>query len=248
MRIGHGRNCGIISSGDGPSGLVQQDRPARRKSRATDPGRGAAVTVIDGKQRVARVSESARGSGVEVTERDHDDDRERVQGVINPPARSQHDRGSNLHQRCRTGGVSSPRGAIYTPSHTSTYSPVPAKSLHINQIPTQHTTPRCRNWVQGGGRGATPRKTGVLRTRQVFLRHTCRAGSLPSESSLAGRPTPPAASVDPVTCATVGTFPALIAWPTAVVAALRPSARHERPASTPWRRPQVWKLRSDATE
>ena len=147
------------------------------------------------------MSESARGSGVEVTERDHEDHRERVEGVINPAARSQHDGGSNLHRRCRTGGVSSPRVSFYTPSHTSTYSPVPAKSHHINEIPAQHTTPRCRNWVQGGGRGATPRKTGVLRTPQVFLRHTCRAGSLPSEFSFAGRPTPPAASVEPVTSA-----------------------------------------------
>ncbi len=127
--------------------------------------------------------ESGRGSGVEVTERGHDDDRKRVEGVISPAARSQHDRGSNLHRRCRTGGVSSPRVSIYTPSHTSTYSPVSAKSLHINQIQTHHPTPRCRKLVQGGGRGATPRKTGVLRTRQVFLRHTCRVGSLPSKLS-----------------------------------------------------------------
>ncbi len=131
--------------------------------------------------------ESGRGSGIEATERDHDHDGERAEVVISPAARSQHDRGSNLHPRCRTGGVSSPKLSIYTPSHTSTYPPVPAKSLRINQIPTQHTTPRCRNWVQGGCWGATPAKTGVLRTRQVCLRHTCRAGSLPGESVPPGR-------------------------------------------------------------
>ena len=147
---------------------------------------------------MARVRESGRGSGVEVTEQDHDDDRERVKGVISSAARSQHDRGSNLHPRCRTGGVSSLGVPIYTPNHTSTYSPEPAKdsdryrfanctqaqpvfcclpgaatwqgnsrhrpkSLHINQISTQHATPRCRNWVQGGDWGATHRKTPVLR-------------------------------------------------------------------------------------
>ena len=57
-------------------------------------------------------------------------------------------------------------------------------------IPTQPTTPRCRRLGQGGSRGATHRKPGGFRTRQVFLRHTCRAGSLPNESSLAGRPAP----------------------------------------------------------
>ena len=170
------------TTGSGAAG-----RASASKSRATAPGRGAAVTGIDGQQRVARVRQSGRGSGVEVTERDHDDDRERVQGVISRPARSQHDRGSNLHRRCRTGGVSTPRVSIYTPSHTSTYSPVPAKSLHINQIQTEHPTPRCRKWVQGGSRGAPPRKTGVLRTRQVFLRHTCCVGSLPSVTVPAGR-------------------------------------------------------------
>lgn len=136
---------------------------------------GPAVTVIDGNQRMARVRESGRGSGVEVTERD--------EAVIDSTARSQHDRGSNLHPRCRTRGVSSPRVPIYAPSHMSPYTAVSAKSLHINQIPTQHHTPRCRSWVQGGRWGATPRKTAVLRPRQVFLRHTCRAGSLPNEIS-----------------------------------------------------------------
>jgi len=184
MRIGHGEELWHHQQRRRTTGSGAAGRASAHKSRATDPGRGAAVTVTDGKPRVARVRESARGSGVQVTERDHEDHRERVEGVINPAAGSQHDGGSNLHQRCRAGGVSSPRGAIYTPSHTSTYSPVPAKSLHINQIPTQHTTPRCRNWVQGGGRGATPRNTGVLRTRHVFLRHSCRIGSLPSKVSL----------------------------------------------------------------
>ena len=134
--------------------------------------------MIDGNQRVARVRESGRGSGIEVTKRDRDNDRERSETVIHATARSQHDRGSNLHQRCRRRGVSSPRAVIYTPSHTSPYTAVPAKSLHINQIPTQHITPRCRKLVQGGGWGATPRKTAVLR------------GVAPQRIFLAGRPDP----------------------------------------------------------
>ena len=157
------------------SGTGQRAQESRHPTQVE----GLAVTGIDGNQRMARVRESGRGSEVEVAERDGT--------VIDSTARSQHDRGSNLHQRCRTRGVSSLRVPIYTPSHTSPYTAVSAKSLHINQIPTQHATPRCRNWVQGGGWGATHRKTAVLRTRQVFLRHTCRAGSLPNESSLAGR-------------------------------------------------------------
>ena len=139
-----GRNCDIISSAEGPPGSVQQSGIANARVVPRTQVEGAAVTVIDGDQKVARVRKSGRRLGVEVTERDHDDDRERDEGVINPAARSQHDRGSNLHPRCRTGGVSSPRVSTYTPSHTSPYTPVPAKSLHINQIPTQHTTPRCR--------------------------------------------------------------------------------------------------------
>ena len=151
------------------SGAAERDGAS--KSRATDPGRGAAVTVIDGNQKVARVRKSGRGMGVGVTERDHD--------------------GSKLHQRCRTGGVTSPRVSTYTPSHTSTYTPVPAKSLHINQIPTQHTTLTCRKWVQGRGWGATLPKTCGFPIRQVFLRHTCRVGSLPSKSSLQEGHRPP---------------------------------------------------------
>ncbi len=131
---------------------VESSAPGRDsagRSRGTNPGLGAAVTVFDENQKVARVRESGRGTGFEVTERDRDDDRDRADGVIDPAARSQHDRGSNLHRRCRTGGVSRPNVSIYTPSHTSTYCPVPAKSLHINPIPTQHTTPRCRTLGQG---------------------------------------------------------------------------------------------------
>ena len=43
--------------------------------------------AINGNQKVVR--ESGRGMGVEVTERDHDDGRERVSVVISPVARSQ---------------------------------------------------------------------------------------------------------------------------------------------------------------
>ena len=133
------------------------------------------------------MTEIGRGIGVEVTERDHDDDREQG-GRCDQPGRPITTRqGPNLHQRCRTGGVSRPGASIYTPSHTSSHTPISDKSFHINQIPTKPTTPRCRKLVQGVSRGATHRKTGVLRTRQVFLCHTCRAGSLPLKSSLAGR-------------------------------------------------------------
>ena len=137
-RVGHGERLWHHRQCRGTTGAGAAGRASARKSRATDPGRGAAVTRIDGQQRVARVSESARGSGVEVAERDHEDHREPVEGVINPAARSQHDTGSNLHRRCRTGGVSSSRGSIYTPSHTSTYSPVPAKSSKFGKIVTKH--------------------------------------------------------------------------------------------------------------
>ena len=156
------------------SGSGAAERDGASKSRAIAPGSGAAVTVFDGNRKVARVRTSGRGMGVEVAERDHDDDRERVEGVISPAARSQHDRGSNLHQRCRTGGVSRPRASIYTPSHTSTYSPVPAKSLPINQIPTQHPTPRCRNWVQGGRWGAPPQNWRFADTAGVPPSHLPR--------------------------------------------------------------------------
>ena len=163
----------------GTTGTGAAGRASASKTRATDPGRGAAVTVTDGIQQVARVRQSGRGTGVEVTERDD--------GVIHPAARSQHDRGSNLHRRCRTRGVSSPKVSIYTPSHTSSHTPAPDKSFHIRQIQTTHTTPRCRKKVQGGSRGATLPKTCGFRTRQVFLRHTRRVGSLPSVTVPAGR-------------------------------------------------------------
>jgi hypothetical protein len=128
--------------------------------------------------RWTNVTEIGRGTGVAVTERGHDE------SVIHPAARSQPDGGPNLHPRCRTRGVSSLRASTYTPSHTATYTAGAAKSFHINRITTRRTTPHVQRKVQGGSRGATHRKTGVLRSRPVFLRHTCRAGSLPSKSSL----------------------------------------------------------------
>ena len=140
--------------------------------------------VISGNQKVARVTESGRGMGVEVTERDHDENRERDGGRDQPCRPITTRQRLNLHQRCRTRGVSSPRASIYTPSHTSSYSPVPDKSLHINHISTQYALPHVKRKVRGGGRGATLPKTCGFRTRQVFLRHTRRAGSLPMKSSL----------------------------------------------------------------
>ena len=63
-------------------------------------------------------TEIGRGMGIGVTERDNDEDTERDEGVISPGDRSQHDSGPNLHQRCRTRGVSSPGASTYTHSHT----------------------------------------------------------------------------------------------------------------------------------
>ena len=85
-----------MSSTEGPPGPVQQDEAAD-KNRATVPVGRAAVTAINGDQQVERVWMGRRRTGVESTE-----------GVITPAARSQRDRGSNLHQRCRTRGVSRP--------------------------------------------------------------------------------------------------------------------------------------------
>ena len=140
--------------------------------------------AINGNQKVARVRENGRGMGVEVTERDHDEHTERDEGCDQPcrPIRTR--QRLNLHRRCRTRGVSSTRASTYTPSHTSSHNPVPDKSLHINQIPTQHTLPHVRKKVRAEGRGATLPNPCGLRTRQVFLRHTCRVGSLPSKVSL----------------------------------------------------------------
>ena len=76
------------------------------------------VTVINGNQPAANVTEIRYGMGVEVTDRDRDEDRQRDEGVIGPAVRSQQGRGPNLHQIRRTRGVSSPRASDYTPSHT----------------------------------------------------------------------------------------------------------------------------------
>ena len=140
--------------------------------------------AINGNQKVARVIESGRGMGVEVTERDHDENRERDEGCDQPCRPITTRRRLNLHQRCRTRGVSSTRASTYTPSHTSSHNPAPAKSLHINQIPTQHALPHVRKKVRGEGRGATLPNPCGLRTRRVFLRHTRRAASLPLNSSI----------------------------------------------------------------
>ena len=73
------------------SGVVEQDGAGKR--RAMDPGREGEVTVIDGNQKVARARTSGRGMGVEVLDRDLDDDRERDDVVSDRAARSQRDRG-----------------------------------------------------------------------------------------------------------------------------------------------------------
>ena len=78
----------------------------------------AAVTAIAGNQQAAVVTEIRYRMGVEVTERDGDGDGQPNEAVISPAARSQQDGGPNLHQICRTRGVSSPGVSNYTPSHT----------------------------------------------------------------------------------------------------------------------------------
>ena len=173
-----------VHEGPPATGSGSAGRGHASKSRAMDPGRGAVVMAINGNQNVVRVRESGRGMGVEVTERDHDDDREQGERCDQPSRPITTRQGPNLHQGCRTGGVSRPKASTYTPSHNSSHTPASDKSRHINQIPTQHTTPRCRKKVQGGSRGATLPNPCGLRTRQVFLRHTCRVGSLPSKVSL----------------------------------------------------------------
>lgn len=138
--------------------------------------------AINGNQKVARVTESGRGMGVDVTERDHDENTERDEGCDQPCRPITTRQRLNLQQRCRTRGVSSTRASTYTPSHTSSFTPAPDKSLPINQIPTQHALPHVRKKVRGEGRGATHRKPAGFRSRRVFLRHIRRAGSLPSKS------------------------------------------------------------------
>lgn len=133
----------------------------------------------------ARLVPQSHVERVEVMNRDHDH-RVRGDSVISPVVRSQHDRGRNLPPRCRTARVSS-LGA-------STCAPVPDKSFPIHQIPIRHTTPTYGEKIQGGGRRSPRRKPSGFRTRQAFLRHTCRAGLPPSESSRAGRRSPPSVS------------------------------------------------------
>ena len=50
--------------------------------------------------------------------------------------------------------------------------------------PTSRTTQSCRSRVHGACGGATHPKPSGFRPRRVFLRHTCRVGSLPSKSSI----------------------------------------------------------------
>ncbi len=98
---------------------------------------------------------SGEGWGPKVEERD---DRDKLESVIHPlspdPIRTE----PELTPHCRLRGASSLGASTDTPSHTSTYTPAPDKSFHINQTPIQHTTPTCRQRVQGGV-GSDPAKT-----------------------------------------------------------------------------------------
>ena len=88
------------------------------KTRARIQVGRAAATEINGNQKAANVTEIRCGMGVEVTERDHDEDRERDDGVIYPVARSRQDRGPNLHQRCRDGRCKQTQGLnLHPESH-----------------------------------------------------------------------------------------------------------------------------------
>ena len=57
--------------------------------------------------------------------------------------------GPNLHQICRTGGVSRPRASTYTPSHTSSHNPVSDKVLPYHQIPPNLPLPDAAHWDRG---------------------------------------------------------------------------------------------------
>ena len=77
----------------------------------------AEVTAINRNQQAANVTAIGYGMGVEVTERDREN-RQRDEGVISPAVRPLQERGPNLHQICRTRGVSSSRALTYAPNHT----------------------------------------------------------------------------------------------------------------------------------
>lgn len=62
--------------------LWHQGTRKRGKKRATLQAERPAIAAFNENQTVASVRESGRGSGVEVKKRDHDDDRERDEGVI----------------------------------------------------------------------------------------------------------------------------------------------------------------------
>ena len=76
-----------------------------------------------------------------------------------------------------------------------------AIGIHLNQALELSKPPGPRHRYRGEV-GSDPPKTLRFSAPQVFFRHTCRVGSLPSKFSLAGRPTPPGASVAPDASAT----------------------------------------------
>ena len=93
------------------------------------------------------------------------------------------------HGRCKRDGVIRLHPLSHPRSHPRSHQFLSKPLIPLTK-PEEYMPSMGPGKGSGEKRGATHRKTGVLRTRQVFLRHTRRAGSLPSEIVHSGRTKP----------------------------------------------------------
>ena len=171
-RAGHSGSSGHRIQGNGTDG----------KFHATDPDRGRRR---HGDQQDQNVTEIRYGVRVEASERDRDEHGgngtrcDQPWRPITTPQRPELTP-EMPHEGCKQPGSLN----LHPQSHLNLRPRCPYKSFHVNQIPTQHTTPTCRERCRGGRRGATTRKPAGFPTRPVFLRHTRRVAVAPQESSV----------------------------------------------------------------
>ncbi len=148
----------------GPGTATEHPAPNRdRRSSPPDPGRPTAarrvpriqigqvsVTATNGNQEAESVTETGRRIGVEVTERDHDDDGEQGERCDQPgrPTTTRH--GPNLHPKMPHWRCKQTQGLKLRPeSHFQSHPPYPISPSISIRSPPNLPLPGAAHWYRG---------------------------------------------------------------------------------------------------
>ena len=169
----------------GAEGARQRD--VLRTAGSRPPGQPRPWRGTDGKHRPRTAGQEHWGCGKSARASGHGrrgQCREKVQGHRGEPRASGENQGRNYRIRaaraCNRDDVIKLQPRSHLQSHPRSHCPL---SKPLSPLTHTHNHEPLLGPGKGSGerRGATHRKPGGFRSRHVFLRHTCRAGSLPCE-------------------------------------------------------------------